>query len=211
MKSARMTWCIALIVLTSGVMSCASSSQSGRSKEGASSAIIEAKKEGMNTAHNYCEIIACIGEIKDECEMRIGIMDNYDETILQEGGGSYVLKIDKAISIEYLKDWMLKDSLSLDRFKSGDKLLYRSYKEANTEYYARLHSSLLRVTRKIRLDEQAPGYKFTFRQIFQAAEALVHKNKAQLGAETFFAKRRAFQKAPSGSFFISPIRQKDLY
>jgi len=41
--------------------------------------------------------------------------------------------------------------------------------------------------------------------------SIVAKNKAQLGAETFFAKRRAFQKAPSGSFFISPIRQKDLY
>ena len=60
----------------------------------------------------------------------IGVMKNYDATILQEDGGSYVLRIDKAISIEYLQDWMLQDSLSLDRFKSGDKLVYKNYKQA---------------------------------------------------------------------------------
>jgi hypothetical protein len=202
---------IILIIIASVLISCASAFPPEKSKEGTSSTMTAEKKEETDKTNSYCEIIACVGEEKDECEMRIGVMKNYDATIQQEGGGSYVLRIDKAISIEYLHDWMLQDSLSLARFKSGDKLFYRSYKQAHTDYYARFHSSLIRVTRTIRLDEQAPGYKFTFRQMFQAAEALVHKNKAQLGAETLFAKRRSFQKEPTDTFFKSPIRHEDLY
>jgi hypothetical protein len=208
-ESARSSKTI-LILLASSLISCASVSLPGNSKEGTSSALIAEKREGIDTA-NYCEIIVCVGKIKDECEMRIGIMDNYDATIRQEDGGSYVLKIDKAILIEYLIDWMLQESLSLNRFKSGDKLLYRKYKEASADYYARFHNSLLRVTRKIRLDEQAPGYKFTFGQIVQAAESLRHTNRTQLGTETLLVKRRTFQKAPSDSFFISSIKHADLY
>lgn len=202
---------IILIILVCTVMSCGSASLVNRSKEGASLAIPTEKKEGIDRTNSYCEIIACVGEIKDECEMRIGIMKNYDATIQKEKDGRYMLKVDKAISIEYLKDWRLQDSLSLGRFGSGDKLLYRTYKGVSAEYYARYHSSLLKVTRKIRLDEDAPGYKFTFMQIFQAAETLAHKNKTQVGQETLFVKRRTFQKVPADSFFISPIQHSDLY
>ncbi len=194
-----------LILLSGIVMSCASL---GTGKEGKSSDIASAQKEGSGS---YCEIIVCIGEIKDECEMRIGVMKNYEATIQTDNSKSYILEVEKAVSIKYLRDWMLKDALSLQRLGSGDELLYRKYKGENIEYYARYHSDLLLVTRKIRLDEQAPGYIFTYEQIFKAAEALVQKDRAQLGKETLLVKRRLFQKEPTDSFFISPIKQKDLY
>jgi len=209
--STKLTSSIMLIPLAVVIISCASWPKIGTSKENTSSVAAAEKKGGINKTDNYCEITACIGEIKDECEMRIGVMKNYDATVQADNDDGYILKVDKAISVEFLKDWILKDSLSLNRLGSGDKLFYRKYKEENTEYYARYSSNLLRVMRKIRLDEQAPGYKFTFRQIIHAAEALVQKDKTQLGQETLIVKKRVFQKVPLDPFFISPIKHRELY
>jgi hypothetical protein len=191
---------IMLLIIAGAAISCAAASPPGNA----------GKPEVMDPANMYCEMIVCVGALKDECEMKIGVMKNYDAPVQREGGAT-VIKIAEAISVAYVKDWMLQDSLSLDRFKSGDTLLYRNYKEANPDYYARYQSSLLKVKRAIRLDEQAPGYKFTFRQLFASARALVRKNKTQLGAETLLVKRRSYSKRPSNPFFTSPINPTDMY
>jgi hypothetical protein len=201
---------IMLLILAGAAISCAAAFPSGKAGQAAVSAPQAGTPEVMDPANNYCEMSVCVGALKDECEMKIGVMNNYDAPVQREGGTT-VIKIAEAISVTYLKDWMLQDSLSLDRFKSGDTLLYRSYKEANSDYYARYQSSLLRVNRAIRLDEPAPGYKFTFRQLFASARALVRKNKTQLGAETLLVKRRTYPKRPSNPFFTSPIKPTDMY
>jgi hypothetical protein len=199
-----------LLILACAAISCAAASPSGKAGEAAESAPHAGNPAVMNPANMYCEMIVCVGELKDECEMRIGVMRNYDARVEREGGTT-VINIAEAISVAYLKDWMLHDSLSLDRFKSGDTLLYRHYKEENADYYARYQSSLLRISRAIRLDEQAPGYKFTFRQLFASARALVRKNKTHLGAETLLVKRRSYPTRPSDPFFTSPIKSADMY
>jgi hypothetical protein len=202
---------VMLIILPVAIMSCSAFLKSGKAHEDISSAAATEQQSVNKEKNRYCEITACIGEIKDECEVRIGIMKNYDATVNTKDGGDYILKVDKAMAIEFLKDWILKGSLTLNRLGAGDKLLYRTYAEENSDYYARHYSSLVRVMRKISVDEQAPGYKFSFRQLFAAAESMLQKDKVQLGQETLMVKKRIFPESPVDPFFASPIQQMELY
>jgi len=209
LPSVRIT--VMLIILSVEIMSCSAFLKSGKANRDISSVAAPQQQPGDKEKNRYCEITVCINEIKDECEMRIGIMKHYDATVNTKTGGNYILKVDKAMAIEFLKDWILKDSLTLNRLGGGDTLLYRTYAEESSEYYARHYSSLVRVMRKISLDEQAPGYKFSFRQLFQAAESMLQKDKAQLGQETLMVKRRTFPESPVEPFFVSPLQQMELY
>jgi len=202
---------VMLIILPVAIMSCSAFLQSGKAQRDISSAAATEQQSGNKEKNRYCEITACIGEIKDECEVRIGIMKNYDATVKTKNGGDYILTVDKAISIEFLRDWFLKDSVTLNRLGGGDKLLYRTYTEKDSEYYARYYSSLVRVMRRISLDDQAPGYKFSFRQLFHAAESMLQKDTVQLGRETLMVKKRIFPELPVDPFFVSPIQQMELY
>ena len=209
LPSVRIT--VMLIIFSVEIMSCSAFLKSGKANRDTSSVAAQQQQSGDKEKNRYCEITVCINEIKNECEMRIGIMKHYDATVNTKTGGNYILKVDKAIAIEFLKDWILKDSLTLNRLGGGDTLLYRTYAEESSEYYARHYSSLVRVMRKISLDEQAPGYKFSFRQLFQAAESMLQKDKAQLGQETLMVKRRTFPESPVEPFFVSPLQQMELY
>jgi hypothetical protein len=202
---------VMLIILSVEIMSCSAFLKSGKANGDIASVAAPQPQPGDQEKNRYCEITVCINEIKDECEMKIGIMKNHDATVKTKNGADYILKVDMAMAIEFLKDWIMKDSLTLNRLGGGDKLLYRTYAEESSEYYARHYSSLLRVMRKISVDEQAPGYKFSFRQLFQAAEAMLQKDKAQLGQETLMVKRRTFPESPVEPFFASPLKQMELY
>ena len=209
LPSVRIT--VMLIILSVETMSCSTFLKSGKANGDISSVAAPQQQPGDKEKDRYCEITVCINEIKDECEMKIGIMKTHDATVKTKNGADYILKVDMAMAIDFLKDWIMKDSLTLNRLGAGDKLLYRTYAEASSQYYARHYSSLLRVMRKISVDEQAPGYKFSFRQLFHAAESMLQKDTVQLGRETLMVKKRIFPELPVDPFFVSPIQQMELY
>ena len=184
-------------------------SASDSTKKGSEVKMPAEKKEVSAKEGNGCEILACIGEIKGDCEMSIGIMRNTDPAIQSDFDETHVQIIEKAVTVQFLKDWP-PDSTTIKKpcFGKDDKVSYKKYKNKESEYHVSHFDASFAIPRKMTLDQKIGECDFTYGELLKAVEGLEHQDKAQLGKETILVKSREFKQLPDKAFFQGPIKRE---
>jgi hypothetical protein len=197
-----------MIVVAAG-LSYASSSEANKSAVGNASNMAVEETAGFEKGNNFCEIIACIGEIKNDCEMKIEVMINPGPAVKSDIDESYVKQIRQAINITFLKDWQFESSkLTKPCLRKEDLISYKKYKGGEPDYDISHFVRLFSVSQKMRLEQNVKECDFTYDELFQMADGLVQQDKAQLCREAILVKSRVFKKIPLDTFIESPIIKK---
>lgn len=209
---AKLLSSLVLIVIVTIGFSYASASEVNKSAMGNASPTPIEKNIGFDKGNNACDIIACIGEIKDECDMKIEVMINPGPEPQSDIDESFIKKIRKAINIKFIKDWPFDSSkLAKPCLQKDDLISYKRYKVEGADHdiitlthYFKIFS----ISQTMQLEQNVRECDFTYDELLQMAEGLVQQDKAQLGKETILVKSRRFQQVPIETFFESPIIKK---
>ena len=164
------------------------------------------KKSGFEMGNNSCVISACLGKIKDKCEMNIETMINSGPSVKSDIDENYFKEIRKVIKITLLNDWPLSSTATKSCLGKDDVLSYKIYK--NNEHEISHVPGLLRVPQKVKLEQHVGECDFTYDELFQMAEGLVWQDSAQLGKDAIMVKHRLFKQSPLEDFIESPIIKK---
>lgn len=197
-----------LIILTSVSLSHGSSTGLSSPEEKVASDVQFEKSKQHGKIADVCEIMACIGKLKDVCAMEIAVMTYFktaDKRDAVEIKKDDVAETEMGVVISMLEKWPVDNTSALGScLDENEELAYRKYKEGDPGYEAWHWIVLFRRMRRVQLDEKDQSCEFTYGQLFQAAEALVKESKSQLGKETIFMKERVFNIASIDKFFPDP-------
>jgi len=200
---------LVLMVIVAVGLFYASSAEVNKSAVGSSSNTPAEKKEVFEKGNNSCEIIACIGEIKNDCEMKIEVMVNPGPAMKSDIDEGYIKEASKAITVKLLKDWPQEGSKLIKPCVGKDDLIsYKKYKDREPDCDVTHFTHLFSVSKKMRLEQNVGECDFSYDELFQVAEGLVQQDKAQLGKETILVKSRIFKQLPFETFIESPIIKK---
>ncbi len=197
---AKSFFCMLLVLIITSSISYSASSQINKS------ATMSAENQsGFDKGNNSCDIIACIGEIKDACEMKIEVMVNPGPALKSNIDEKYSKELSKVINIKFLSDWPDANSTKKPCLHKDDMTSYKIYKDKDQSYDVSHYSALFKVSKKMSLEQKVGDCSFTYDDLFQAAENLVRRDTAKLGTESLLVKSRSFIQMPLQTFIESTI------